>query len=77
VAATASPAPLRDSQPATSSSLYEAIEALKDRAAATFDEFEANGGFARLIEDLGYLRDRADAIQSAVIGAAQAIENFI
>lgn len=59
---------------ANSSSMYEAVESLKERMNLVFSEYENEGSYARLTGDLGYIRDRADALQTASIQIAGALE---
>lgn len=61
-----------------SGSLWDAVDALKVRAAEAFDEYsDGSGSLDRLIDDLGQIRDRADSIQTAAIQMAESIRNYL
>lgn len=59
---------------ATSSSLYLAIDELRGRLDALATNYENDGDLSLVVSDLGYVRDRADALQNAAIGTAAALE---
>lgn len=61
----------------TASALFVAVEALKDTASQTFLDFEGDGDYLVLRDALAYIRDRADAIQSAVMGSIDAIATHL
>lgn len=76
-ATAAPPTPLPSSAPAaplvpTTSALYDAVEGLRDSATSIYGGLEGNGNLLDLRDELGYLRDRADAVQSAVMGIIDA-----
>lgn len=64
----------KDSTPTTVMySLYSAVEGIKDYTMGTNQEFENDGDLNALIEQLGWIRDRAIAVQNAAIGTRDAL----
>jgi hypothetical protein len=70
------PQPEDISGPSTMS-LDNAVERLQEYAAGMFAELESSGDLTLLIEQLGYLRDRADQVQNVAIAYTQAIRDFL
>lgn len=62
---------------ATANSIYLALEGLKTKAAESFLDYEDDGDLDSLRDSLGTLRDRADAIQNAVLGTIAAINSHL
>lgn len=73
----------KTSQPApasspTTSSLYDAVERLRDQMNATFEStLLGNGDLLQLRDELGEVRDNADRLQSAVMGFISSINEYL
>jgi hypothetical protein len=58
----------------TTTAIYDAVEGLKELGIEAYSILEGPGDLVMLRDQLGFIRDRADTIQNAVIGFIQAIE---
>lgn len=55
------------------SAIYDAVEELVERAKGIYGILEDSGDFPAMRDELGYVRDRADNIQTAVMKFIDAI----
>lgn len=62
---------------AAMSDIYLAVEQIKDYAVGMDAEFQNEGDLVTLTDQLAWLRDRADRIQSAAIGVQSAFSEFL
>jgi hypothetical protein len=53
--------------------IYDAVEELVDRAKGIYSILENDGDYVQMREELAYVRDRADSIQTVVIRFIDAI----
>lgn len=59
----------------STTTLYDAVEGLRDMAISAYSVLESPGDLVELRDELGRIRERADAIQNAVVGFITSIEN--